>query len=259
MTICVGTAGYSYKDWRGAFYPEGIKDSGLLEYYSTRFNMVELDFTYYHLPSSRTLQAIERKTPAGFTFLVKAYKGMTHELPPSAEREAVFHAFREAVRPLDEAGKLGCVLLQYPFGFKPLSQTASHWQWSVDRLKPWPVAVEFRNSAWLTADTFAALRAAGAGFCAVDEPRLPGLVPPVAVSTGPPAYVRFHGRNAAKWWKHKEAWERYDYLYSREELEAWVPKVRGLEAETGTAYVVFNNCHAGQAASNALLMRELLG
>jgi uncharacterized protein YecE (DUF72 family) len=93
----------------------------------------------------------------------------------------------------------------------------------------------------------------------VDEPNLRGLFPRVSLVTSGVGYLRFHGRNAPKWWSHKEAWERYDYLYTDEEMKSWIPKIRAMEEEAADTYVLYNNCHRGQAAVNAVRMKELLG
>ena len=108
-----------------------------------------------------------------------------------------------------------------------------------------PVVVEFRHVALVNQPTFELLKELNLGFCSVDEPRLRGLMPPVAVATGPVAYVRFHGRNAAKWYNHEEAWERYNYTYRPEELQEWVPKLRQLDAEAPLTLVYFNNHFGG--------------
>ena len=261
--ILVGTAGFSYADWRESFYPAEIKDRDMLRYYARLFPVVEIDFTYYRLPTSRGMAGMVAKTPEGFEFCVKAFKGMTHE--PSEVREAggerdeTFRAFREALGPIAESGRLGCVLAQFPWSFRPSPQTRDYLEEFRDRLDGLPVVVEFRNSGWVEDETFDFLKVLGLGFCCVDEPSLKGLMPRVARATSPLSYVRFHGRNAAKWWRHDEAWERYNYLYTEEELEEWVPKVRALDAESQKTYVLYNNCHAGHAARNAKMMQTLLG
>ena len=110
----------------------------------------------------------------------------------------------------------------------------------------------------MTPQTFELLRSLALGFCSVDEPRIKGLMPPVAVATGPVAYVRFHGRNAAKWYAHTEAWERYDYTYSTEELREWAPKLRELDAGAPLTLVYFNNHFRGQAVHGARDLGQLL-
>jgi uncharacterized protein YecE (DUF72 family) len=121
------------------------------------------------------------------------------------------------------------------------------------------VVVEFRDRAWVTDETFAQLSELSLGYCSVDEPNLHGLMPAVAKATGPLAYVRFHGRNAEKWWEHEQAWERYDYSYSTDELREWVPKIRSLETESEAVLVYANNHYRGQSLDTIRKLRELLG
>ncbi|MBC7338401.1 MAG: DUF72 domain-containing protein [Firmicutes bacterium] len=257
--ILVGTSGFSYEDWRGVFYPPDLGTREMLGYYSQHFPVVELDFTYYRMPSPRTMAQIERKTGPGFTFCVKAYREMTHERPDDAgELRSLCRQFASALEPMSEAGKLGCVLVQFPWSFGPGPANLQFVQSLPELLPDLPLVVEFRNNGWISDDTRRVLREAGLGFCAVDEPRLKGLMPPLAWVTSPVSYVRFHGRNARKWWKHEHAWERYDYLYSEEELKSWVPRIREMADQAERTYVLFNNCHAGQAAKNASMMQLLL-
>jgi uncharacterized protein YecE (DUF72 family) len=264
MRIIVGTAGFSYADWRGPFYPPDLPQKAMLEYYATRFPAVELDYTYYRMPEARHLAAMAGRTPESFVYCVKAYRAMTHERPEAAdEMRAVFAQFAAAVEPLSEAGRLGCVLLQFPWSFKPTAESAAYLRVCRDLLPGLPAVVELRNSDWvrepLRPRLMDLLREAGMGFCCVDEPRLQGLMPPIIDRAGEPAYVRFHGRNAKKWWKHESATERYDYQYSQAELAEWAGKIRRLAGEAERTFVFFNNCHAGQAATNAAEMMGLLG
>jgi uncharacterized protein YecE (DUF72 family) len=216
---------------------------------------VEVNATYYSLPHPATFYQMARKVPAGFQFVVKAHKDMTHSedfLPES------FRAFRAALEPLTEMGTLGCVLGQFPWSFKATPDNRDALERFRAELADLPVVVEFRNSGWVTEETFELLRDLEFGFCCVDEPRLKGLMPPVVRATSPIGYVRFHGRNAAKWWQHQHAYERYDYLYSEEELSEWVPRVRELAEETERTYLFFNNHYEGKAGQNAQMMAQLL-
>jgi uncharacterized protein YecE (DUF72 family) len=121
-----------------------------------------------------------------------------------------------------------------------------------------PLFVEFRNSSWITEEIFESLSRAGIGYCSVDEPNLRGLVPPVARVTADQGYVRLHGRNARTWWG-RGGGDRYDYLYSEDELRQWIAKIKDMSQKARKTFIFFNNCHAGQAASNAQMMKELLG
>lgn len=252
--ILVGTSGYSFPDWVGPFYPPGLKSADMLSFYSERFPAVEVNSTYYRVPPPRVTARMAEKTPPAFRFVVKAPQSLTHErrLDP-----AEMAAFRACLEPLQAADKLDGVLLQFPWSFRPDPTSRRFLAGTRAALPDLPLWAEFRNARWASADTFADLRAHGLGYCIVDEPALPGLMPPVVELTAPAGYVRFHGRNAANWWG-RGGGDRYDYLYSPPELMAWVARIHDLARRAEKVYVFFNNCHAGQAARNAQLMQELL-
>ncbi|NLA06175.1 MAG: DUF72 domain-containing protein [Firmicutes bacterium] len=260
--ILIGTSGFSYKDWAGVFYPHNIKNNEMLEFYAKKFPCVELNFTYYQMPAARTIEGLVRKVPDDFEFCVKANKTMTHEIDADEDpalRKRIFGNFMEALKPMTARGVLGCVLAQFPWGFKKTGSNIEYILRFKDLLSDVPVVVEFRNAEWITDETFDLLRSHNLAFCAVDEPRLPGLVPPTSQATSDLGYVRFHGRNAKKWWKHSTPGERYDYLYQETELKEWIPKIRQIADKTEKTYVFFNNCHSGQAAENARMLQTMLG
>lgn len=251
--IRIGTSGFSYPDWVGPVYPPELPEREQLAFYAREFSTVELNVTYYRIPDARTVQSWVRRTPDDFLFSVKAFQGLTHE------REAPdFAPFVAAVRPLAQAGKLGCVLAQFPYSFHPTPDNRAYLSRLREGLGDLPVVVEFRNAAWVNQATFDLLRSLGMGYCSVDEPRLKGLMPPVAVATSQIAYVRFHGRNAARWYDHQEAWERYNYTYSAAELREWVPKLRQLDQAAPLTLVYFNNHFGGQAVKGARDLGQLL-
>ncbi len=254
--IHLGTSGYSYADWVGPFYPEGTHSRDYLTYYARSFSAVEVDYTYYRMPEARTLAAMARKVGPGFKFAVKATSVITHEREATEE---TFAQFLRALEPIAAEDKLACVLAQFPFSFRNTQPNRAYLTRLREGFGTTPVVVEFRNVSWINEATFALLRQLGLGFCCVDQPRFRNLVPPVAEATADWAYVRFHGRNYEKWWQHEEAWQRYDYLYSREELAEWVPKVQQLASQAKHTAVFFNNHYAGQAVQNALLFQEMLG
>jgi len=253
--IYFGTSGFSYKDWVGPYYPQGMPSSAWLEFYAREFSVTELNFSYYRVPTKSTLERLAAKTPDDFLFTVKAHQDMTHE---REGKDGVFTEFVESLEPLIDSGKFGCILAQFPSSFHPGEDSVDYLRMFRERLGTLPLVVEFRNRGWLSEQTFDFLRDNGLGFCCVDEPRLKGLIPPVAEATSSIGYVRFHGRNAKKWWQHKEAWERYDYTYSEEELEEWVPKLRKLEENTEKTFVFANNHWQGQAVQTARQLRMLL-
>ena len=254
--VHLGTSGYSYADWVGPFYPEGTPSRDYLQHYARLFSAVEVDYTYYRLPEARTLAGMARKVGAGFKFALKATSIITHERQATDE---TFAEYLRALEPLQAEGKLACVLAQFPFSFHNTQPNRAYLSCLREGLKEVPLVVEFRNVAWINEAIFDLLRQLRLGFCCVDQPRFRDLVPPVTVATSDWAYVRFHGRNAEQWWEHEQAWQRYDYLYTREELAEWVPKVQELASQAKHTAVFFNNHYAGQAVQNALLFEEMLG
>jgi len=253
--LYIGTSGYSYDDWRGFLYPEGLDKREMLSYYAQRFPAVEINSTYYSLPTAYMLSAMSRKTPGDFRFVVKAHKDITHSEEASREAAA---AFVGALQPLREQGKLGCVLAQYPWSFKNTTDNGERLAQLRELMDDVPTVVEFRNVGWVREETFAYLRQLGLGYCAVDEPRLKGLMPRVAEATSPVGYVRFHGRNADAWWQHEEAWQRYNYLYTEQELAEWVPRVSRIAEQTEVTYLFFNNHYQGKSAKNARMFAAML-
>ena len=253
--IVIGTSGFSFKDWVGPFYPEGTRAPAMLELYAERFAAVEVNSTYYRIPPPRTMESLAARTPEAFEFVVKAHQSMTHE--KADPDDATFDAFEACLAPLIGAGKFRGVLCQFPWSFRPVRESRTRLERLHARLAPLgPLFVEFRHTAWLDERVFRFLDERGIGYCSVDEPHLPGLVPPIARLTGSIAYVRLHGRNQDTWWGGHG--DRYDYDYSPAELSEWVQKIRELAERSSKVYVFFNNCHAGQAARNALLMKDLV-
>lgn len=247
-----GTSGFSYNDWVGNFYPRGIPRPEWLRYYASEFNALELNSTYYAIPRLSIIKAIIAKTGEGFMFSVKANQEMTHQRQGKNE---VFTAFTHILRPFIDAGKLGCVLLQFPYSFGFNRQNQDYIEFVRERLVDLPVVVEFRNADWIKPEVLDWLNSYNLGFCCVDEPQLPKLLPPVAETTSDIGYVRFHGRNAAKWWQHEHAYERYDYTYSTEELEDWLPRIRKLDNQAENTFIFANNHWQGQAVNTIRQLR----
>ncbi len=254
--LYMGTSGYSYEDWVGPFYPQHLKKTDWLTYYATQFRATEINYTYYRMPSARTLAAMANKVPEGFVFTVKAPQDLTHI---REDTKGLFPQLKEALQPLIAEGKFGCVLAQFPHSFHNTPENQDYVRVFRERMGDLPVVVEFRGRDWLTDEIFDLLREQQLGFCCVDEPRFKELMPPVAVATSPVAYVRFHGRNAKKWWHHERSEERYDYTYPEEELEEWVPKIQQLEQESQVVFAFANNHYRGQAADTVRKLDKLLG
>ncbi len=255
--IRIGTSGYSYKDWVGPFYPPELGEREWLSFYAREFSTCELNFTYYRIPDPKTMARMAERTPPGFLFSVKASQELTHERD-AAKASKAFGDFTAGVQPLVDQNKFGCVLAQFPFSFHATRENQEYLVRLRDGLGGLATVVEFRNAEWLTDETFDLLDELHLGFCSVDEPRLKGLIPPIARATGPVAYVRFHGRNAKQWWQHAESWQRYDYTYSQPELLEWVPKIQTLDSEAPLTLVYANNHSRGQAVDTARQLKMLL-
>lgn len=251
--IRLGTSGFSYDDWIGPVFPQDMPRIQWLPYYATMFDTVELNVTYYRVPSWKVVKGWVERTPPEFLFTVKAHRSLTHE-----RKEPDFDQFQNGLTPLMEAGKLACVLVQFPHSFRPSPASRDYLLTVREGLADLSLVVEFRNSAWVTEETFALLEAHDLGYCCVDEPDLKGLMPSVVRATGPVAYVRFHGRNAERWWQHEHAWERYDYTYEVSELAEWIPKLRALDSAAPLTLVYANNHYRGQSVDTLRKLETLL-
>ena len=253
--IYSGTSGFSYDDWVGDFYPAGLPKREWLTYYAREFNTCELNSTFYAVPKPSSLEAMAGKTSAGFLFSIKANQEMTHQREDSA---SVFKAFCQVLEPIIDSGKLGCILAQFPYSFR---FNQRNWEYLVlfrERLAGMPVVIEFRNAQWLRSELFKWLRNQDLGFCCVDEPQLPHLLPPLAQATSNISYIRFHGRNRAKWWQHEHAYERYDYSYTPQELSEWLPRIKKLDSVAEKTFIFANNHWHGQAVSTIRQLRVML-
>jgi len=253
--ILIGTSGFSYEDWKGEFYPPRISVKDMLSFYCQVFPAVEINSSYYAIPSPSTTADMAHRTPTDFKFTVKAHKDITH-----SERadHKVFRAFLSSIEPLKKSGKLGCVIAQYPWSFKPSSSSRTRLAELAEIMNDIPTVVEFRSSLWANEETLDMLRDLGLGFCCVDAPELKELMPRMCAASSNIGYVRFHGRNSQKWWLHDKTWERYDYLYSEDELAEWIPRITALANKTESVYVFFNNHYQGKSAQNARMLARML-
>ncbi|OGS20633.1 MAG: hypothetical protein A3J83_05615 [Elusimicrobia bacterium RIFOXYA2_FULL_40_6] len=265
--IKVGTSGFSFPDWRGIVYPKALPQKDTLKYYEEElgFDCVEINSTYYTLVSAKAFQSMQEKTSPDFEFIVKGFKGFTHDpfddrlgtaKPPLKKALEDIDRFNFSIQPLKDAGKLGGILLQFPVFFEPSEKSKEYILTCKNKFKDAPFIIEFRNRAWAREATFKFLRENKIGFCIVDEPKLERLMPFMNEVTTDPAYLRLHGRN--KNWFNAKLSERYDYLYSDVELKSFVPEVDKMAQAAQNIYIMFNNCHAGSAIKNALTLKQLL-
>lgn len=249
--LFVGTSGYSYEDWRGYFYPKWLPKSKFLEFYSKHFNACEINSTYYRMPTPEFLGSLVRRV--GITFSVKAPSIFTHRREWGRSERDIFLKSLEAM-----GESLGCVLFQLPHSFHLNSENLDYIKKVASTFADIPKVFEFRSAEWVAPQVSKFLGEIKAGFCCVDEPRIKGLVPPLVVCTSNIGYVRFHGRNAEKWYKHGKPEERYDYLYSKDELEEWAGKIRKMADKTEKLFAFFNNHPRAQAVKNAKDFMEIL-
>ena len=261
--IKIGTSGFSFPDWKGAVYPASIREKDMLSFYEKElgFHVLEVNFTYYTLPSQKSLAGMSQKTSEDFEFVVKSFKGMTHEIwnKETGERidnHEVFKKFKYGLAPLVEDRKLACVLAQFPYGFFPNRGNWSYLERFKEEMEDIPLVYEFRNQMWLKDQTVQFLERKGVGFCIVDEPRLPQLMPYLPRATSDTGYFRFHGRNPR--WFNVPVKVRYDYLYTEGELREFIPDIQDISQKTAKTLIFFNNCYSGSAAKNAAQMARLL-
>jgi uncharacterized protein YecE (DUF72 family) len=296
--IRIGTASWTDPTMTasGVFYPVG-QDSAeeRLAFYASRFPLVEVDATYYALPSRRTAELWVKRTPPDFTFDIKAHALMTGQptetkrlpkdlraaLPnavaakprvyardlPNELRDTVWEWFADGLEPLREAGQLGSVLLQYPRWFFTSSENRDAIEESVGRLRAVGLAsaVEFRNGTWFNEKnldrTLGFLGDRGIPLVMVDGPQgFKSSIPPLLATTSPElAVVRFHGRRTGTWERQGvPVVERFRYLYDHDELAGWAPRLRDAAREAAEVHVLFNNCYANYGATNAVEMATLL-
>jgi uncharacterized protein YecE (DUF72 family) len=290
--IRIGTCSWSERNLveSGAFDPEAVTTpEQRLRFYACHFDTVEIDSSYYAIPTRRMVQAWIERTPERFLFHVKAFGALTghginaaelpgelREMLPAAQRSesglhvsepallrGVAQALVASLKPLKDAGKLGFAIFQFPPWFTHKIANRDYILYCKELMAGIPIAVEFRHGSWLTrqhaADLFAFLREHKVTYIACDEPQLGNLAtapfhPELTTSV---AYLRLHGRNAESWANRAEA--GYHYLYDQHELRSLAAVARTLSSRARTTFVMFNNCHGGDAVRNALQLSDMLG
>ena len=275
----VGTCGYSYpgappEGWSGVFYPR-IRGRRVdeLEFYATYFNAVEINSTFYRPATAAMAQGWVHRTPEDFEFAVKAWQKFTHtkklgtEAGGSGESWESFDTsdvdlFRQGIAPLSDAGKLGPLLFQYPASFHRDEENLEKLSQTLAAFAPYRKVVELRHKSWsdCAGETHALLSRSNSAWAYIDEPKFDSSVKQELDFSGSIAYLRLHGRNQEKWWRHQAAWERYDYLYPPASVRRLGAKIKQLAAKSPAMnfYVFFNNHARGQAVANALMLKSEL-
>jgi uncharacterized protein YecE (DUF72 family) len=263
-TVRIGTCSFADEGLVKTWYPRGVATpTARLRFYSERFDTVEVDSPFYHLPDPAVTGRWAQRTPPGFVFHVKAHATMTHH--EEADQAQAFSEFRASLEPLELSGKLRGILLQYHPRFVKSAEAKEELTRVRELLDPLVPLVEFRHRSWLTDeerdDTFAFLERQRLAVVSVDAPptRASNVLPTFATSTHPVAYVRFHGRNVKTWnVKAEKSWQRFDHMYSAEELEEWVERLGRLSNEADEVYAMFNNNRDDFAPRSATILRGLL-
>jgi uncharacterized protein YecE (DUF72 family) len=285
--IRIGTCGWSYPagrgTWNGVFYPARTGTRPVVDelaYYAERFDAVEVNSTFYRVPSAAMTRSWAARTPRGFEFAVKLFQKFTHPAmhrgaaspaeirtisPPSAVPTATAsdaEAFAAAIEPLAAAGKLGPLLAQFPPSFKASPATHDYLAWLLQQWHGVPLAVELRHRSWSDAgDAVRTLLAAhDAAWVQIDEPKFEfSIRQDLRPNTSAFFYLRLHGRNAAQWWDHHEAEDRYNYLYSADELEPFAEAAEVARRLVRKLYLFMNNHFEAKSVANAAMLRHRLG
>ena len=270
--VRIGTAGWSYKDWDGIFYPSGMQRRKLhpLEYLARFFDTTEINTSFYGPLKPEWAKLWCRKVAAvnkNFLFTAKLYRAFTHS--PIAVMEPTSAA---TIRPTDEdesapakastpspaKGKLGALLIQFPVSFKNTSLNREYLDRLLRQFIEYPRVVEVRDSSWNNAETLAAFTQKNVAFCNIDQPVLGRSLAPTEHVTAPIAYVRLHGRNYDQWFDSDNRNDRYNYLYNEKELAGWKERIENVAAKAQTTYVITNNHFESKAGVNALELKAMV-
>jgi uncharacterized protein YecE (DUF72 family) len=257
--IRVGPAGWAYKDWAGIVYPSprprGFQPPAYLARY---FNTIEINVSFYRPLAPKTSEdwtkAIESN--AEFRFTAKLWRGFTHERTASEHDQM---EFKEGIAPLLDAGRLGALLLQFPWSFRNEPGNVDYLRRLADRFEEYPLVLEVRHSSWNDPEILDLLNGLRIGLCNIDQPLFKRSIAPSALTTSPIGYIRLHGRNYKSWWtENSHPGERYDYLYSPQDLDPWIDRIHAVANAAQDTYVVTNNHYLGKAVVNATEISSLV-
>ncbi|CAN5607319.1 DUF72 domain-containing protein [soil metagenome] len=258
--IRIGPAGWSYNDWKGVVYPEnpGSKFDPLA-YLSTFFDTIEINSSFYRPPAVTSAKAWARRVTGNpaFRFTAKLHRVFTHERGKATTDDE--KTFREGIDPLAESAKLGALLLQFPWSFKNTDEERAYLIKLIDRFKDYPLVIEVRHASWNNPAVYEELETRDVGICNIDQPIFKKSIRPSALATSTLGYVRLHGRNYQNWFREEAVRdERYNYLYSVDELQPWIVRVKEIAKQSKETYVITNNHFLGKAVVNALEIKSTL-
>jgi uncharacterized protein YecE (DUF72 family) len=258
--IHIGPAGWAYKDWEGVVYPRkpGAKFDPL-EYLARFFNTIEINSSFYRPFTEPTAKSWINRVAAtrDFMFTAKLHRVFTHERGKATLDDE--KQVREGMDTLRSAGKLGTLLLQFPWSFKNTDDERVYLAKLLERFRDYPLVLEIRHSSWNNPQIYEWLEELSVGICNVDQPLFTKSIKPADLTTSQLGYVRLHGRNYQDWFREKAPRDdRYNYLYSVDELEPWITRIKEIAAKTKESYVITNNHFRGQAVVNALEIKATL-
>ena len=258
--IRVGPAGWSYKDWEGIVYPQKPgKSFDPLEYLAQFFNTIEINSSFYRPPVLSTTRSWAKRVAANkeFAFTAKLHRIFTHERGKATKKDE--KEYRQGMDGLADAGKLGGVLLQFPWSFKNTPDDRIYLAKLLEKFSDYPLVLEVRHASWNNPEFYEWLDERGVGICNIDQPVFSKSIRPQALTTSRIGYVRLHGRNYQNWFREKAApHERYDYLYSLDELDPWLVRIKEVSKQTRETYVITNNHFRGQGVVNAIEIKAAL-
>jgi uncharacterized protein YecE (DUF72 family) len=254
-----GTAGWSYKDWEGIVYPER-KAGGFhaLTFLANYINIVEINSTFYRPPVFKiSLSWIKRvENHQDFLFAVKLHQNFTHNERNYSQKDV--DEFKFGVEPLKAHNRLAAILIQFPWSFSNSIRNLNYLIGLFKSFSDYPLALEIRHGSWNRSEFFQILKDHKVGFCNIDQPLINNSIPPTSINTNPEfSYARLHGRNYTNWFKKDAGRDaRYDYLYSDDELDEWVKRIKELGNQSKKIFIVTNNHYRGQALANALQIKN---
>ena len=268
--ILIGTSGYDYPEWKGEFYPQDLKRKDFLQFYATQFNALEVNNTFYNMPTAERLLSFNDRSSGLLKFSIKANRLLTHEIDRNWQAAAA--DFLAAVAPLAEKASLCAVLFQFPQSFHYTDENRIYLAKLISFFQGLPLVVEFRHVEWIRESVLQGLEQRGGSLCFCDMPQLKALPDGKTIKApfvGPIAYIRLHGRNADAWYSNESSQNaengnasngsfRYTYDYSDSELAEFVPVIHSAQITGKKPVVFFNNHPNGSGARNAGKLKELL-